>query len=72
VVVQVLVAQGKAVNPLGNKLTDCVIYSGRIASVLEARGKAGDDSRPGFHFPKLQDTTVGGDKTAVESADDLA
>ncbi len=24
-----------------------------IPPVLEAGGKAGDDSRPGFHFPKL-------------------
>jgi hypothetical protein len=72
VVVQVLVAKSKAVNPQGHQFHDVVIDPCRIPPILEAGGKAGDDSRPGFYFPKLEDTPVGGDKTAVEPADNLA
>ena len=72
VVVEVLVAQGQAVDPLGEEVLDGVLDEVGVAVVGEAGGELADDAGEGLGLAEQQGAAVGGDGAAVEVGEDLA
>jgi len=66
-IVQILVAQCQAVDPLGHQLFHRVFHQKRIASVQKTPRQAGQQIQPPVGFPQQQPTAVGGNGSAIES-----
>ena len=71
-VVEVLVAQGQGVDPLGDQLLDGVLDEVGVAVVGEAGGELADDPGESLGLAEQQGAAVGGDVAAVEVGEDLA
>jgi allophanate hydrolase subunit 2 len=72
VVVQILVAQCQAADPLRHQLGNRMLHKQWTAPVQETLGQAGQQIQATIGFPKQQPTTVGGDGAAIESGYHLA
>ena len=72
VVVEVLVAQGQGVDPLGEEVLDGVLDEVGVAVVGEAGGELADDPGESLGLAEQQGAAVGGDVAAVEVGEDLA
>ena len=72
VVVEVLVAQGQGVDPLGEEFLDGVLDEVGVAVVGEAGGELADDAGESLGLAEQQGAAVGGDVAAVEVGEDLA
>ena len=71
-VVEVLVAQGQAVDALGDEMLDGVLDEVGVAMVGEAGGELADDAGELLGLAEQQGAAVGGDVAAVEVGEDLA
>ena len=71
-VVEVLVAQGQAVDPLGEQFLDGVLDEVGVAVVGEAGGELADDPGESLGLAEQQGAAVGGDVAAVEVGEDFA
>jgi hypothetical protein len=72
VIIQILVAQGQAIEPLAQQLLDRVLHLPRLASILEAPGKPFHQASSPIDLPQQHHTTIRADPTAVELGHDLA
>ena len=72
VVVEILVPQCQAVDPLGDQLRDGMLDEVGVAMVGEAGGELMDDRREFFGLAEQQGAAVGGDVAAVEVGEHLA
>ena len=72
VVVEVLVAQGQAVDALGHELGDGVFEGVGVPVVGKARGELAEGAGEAFGLAQQEATAVGGDRTAIEAAEDFA
>ena len=71
-VVEVLVAQGQGVDPLGEEVLQRVLDQLGVAMVGEAGGELADDAGELLDLAEQQGAAVGGDVAAVEVGEDLA
>ena len=69
-VVEVFVAQGESVDPLGNEFGNRVLDPLGIAMVGETGGESAEDADLGFHLPQEEAAGVRSDGSAVESGRD--
>src|SRR6185437_662919 len=72
VAVEVLIARGQGVDPLGDQLLDGVSGAVRFAVVGEAGGELPDDPGESLGLAEQRRPTVGGDVAAVEVGEDSA
>ena len=71
-IVEVLVAQGEAVDPLGEQLGHGVLDEVGVAMVGEAGGELANDPGEALGLAEQQGTAVGGDVAAVEVGEDVS
>ncbi len=71
-VVEVLVAQGQALDPLGEQVFERVIGVAGIAPVGEGLGERARQAQPAIQLAQEQRATVAGEATAGKISDDLA
>jgi len=72
VIVEVLVTQRQAVDPLADQLAHGVLDRVGIAVVLKAGGELAQDAGFLLDFVQQQGAAIGADGSAVEAGDDLA
>ena len=71
-VVEVLVAQGQAVDALGEEVLQGMLDEVGVAVVVEAGGELADDAGEGLGLAEQEGAAVCGDGAAVEVGEDLA
>ncbi len=72
VVVEVFIAQGQAVDPLGEQFFDGVLDEVGVAMIGEAAGELAEDAGDLLDLAEQQCPAVGGDVAAVEIGEDFS
>ncbi len=66
-IIEVLIAQHQAKDPLPNQCLDAMLDVARIATVGEAFGEPTDQSKAAIHLSQQQGPSVRGDIAAIET-----
>jgi hypothetical protein len=71
-VIEILVAQGQGIDPLGDEMLKGVLDQLGVTMVDKACGELADDASEFLGLAEEQATAIGGDVAAIEGSENLA